>query len=144
MRAVPARTRRSLRRAAIVAAAGALLASCGSDDAGSAERFCGEIDENRALLTTPQLTYSDDIEPMLELYREIADLAPLAIEEEWRQLVATYETANTVVLGDAESEQAVLAAAYQSEASAAAVAKWLRENCAVDIGPLATIVPQDG
>lgn len=144
MPAVPPRSHRSLRRAATAAAAVVLLASCGSDDAGSAERFCGEIDENKALLTSPELTFSDDIEPVLELYREIADLAPLAIEEEWRQLVATYETANTVVLGDPESEQAVLAAAFQSEASAAAVAKWLRENCAVDIGPLATIVPQDG
>ena len=35
-----------------------------------------------------------------------------------------------------------LAAAYQSEASAVAVAEWLRDNCAVDIGPLGTIAPR--
>ena len=123
--------------------AAALLAACGDDDAGNAERFCGEIDENKALLTAPVLTYSDDVEPLLELYREIADLAPLAIEQEWRQLVTTYETASTVVLGDEESEQTALAAAYQSEAAAVAVADWLRTNCAVDLGPLATVLPQD-
>ena len=141
MRSVPARRPSSIACVAVVVTVA--LAACGDDGAGNAERFCGEIDENKALLTNPQLAFTEDVEPLLELYREIADLAPLAIEEEWRQLVATYETASTVVLGDQESEQAALAAAYQSEQAAVAVADWLRTNCAVDIGPLSTIVPQD-
>jgi hypothetical protein len=33
---------------------------------------------------------------------------------------------------------------YASEPSAVQVAKWLMENCAVDIGPVATIVAQEG
>jgi len=130
---------RSIGVAAI--AVGLLLsAACGDDAGGSAERFCGEIDENRALLTDPALVYSDDVEPLLDLYRRIADLAPVAIEDEWRQLLTTYETASTVVPGDTESEQTALAAAYQSESAAVAVADWLQANCAVDIGPLTTIV----
>ena len=36
-----------------------------------------------------------------------------------------------------------LAAAYQSESAAVAVSDWLQANCAVDIGPLTTIVPRD-
>ena len=44
--------------------------------------------------------FEDDIEPLLELYRDIAELAPLAIEPEWDQLVTAYETAATVVPGD--------------------------------------------
>ena len=142
MRAVSARRPTPIASAAAVAAA-VLLGACGDGGAGNAERFCGEIDENKALLTSPELAFADDVEPLLELYREIADLAPLAIEEEWRQLVTTYETANTVVLGDEESEQAALAAAYQSEAAAVAVADWLRTNCAVELGPLSTIVEQE-
>jgi len=136
------RRQRSFGVAAIVAGC-ALAAGCGDDDAGSAERFCGEIDVNKAVLTNPALVYADDIEPLLDLYREIADLAPLAIEDEWRQLLTTYETASTVVPGDIESEQTALAAAYQSESAAVAVADWLRANCSVDIGPLTTIVPRD-
>ena len=132
------------RSLAAATAATLLLAACGDDDAGNAERFCGEIDENRELLTSPSLAFSDDVEPLLDLYREVADLAPLAIEEEWDQLVATYETASTVVIGDEESEQAALVAAYQSEEAAVAVANWLRDNCAVDIGPLTTVVAHDG
>jgi hypothetical protein len=121
-----------------------LIASCGGGGGGtSAERFCGEIDEHREELTDPAIATEADIGPLLDLYREIADLAPLSIEQEWRQLITAYETASTVVPGDAESEQAALAVIYSSEESAAAVSRWLQENCAVDIGPVATIVPHD-
>lgn len=119
-------------------------AGCGDDDGRSAERFCGEVAANREALTNPDLQFSDDIEPLLELYRDIGDLAPLAIEEEWNQLVAAYETASAVEPGDGDAEQEALAAIYTSEQSAAAIERWLMENCAVDIGPVFTIVPQDG
>ena len=71
-----------------------------------------------------------------------ATLAPLGVEDDWDQLVSAYETASTVVIGDQESEQAALTAIYSSEKSAAAVEAWLIANCAVDIGPVFTIVPQ--
>lgn len=119
------------------------LAACSDDDAGSAERFCGEVAANNDALTAPQLEFSDDIEPLLDLYREIGDLAPLAIQTEWNELVTAYETASTVVPDDAESEQAALAAIYSSESSAAQIDAWLRANCAVEIGPVATLVPHN-
>lgn len=140
---MPAVSTRHHRSSALLAAAvGAALAfsACG-ESAGSAERFCGEVEANKAALTNPELAYSDDIEPLLELYRDIGDLAPLAVEEDWNQLVSAYETASTVVVGDQASEQEALAAIYSSEESAAAVDRWLRANCAVDIGPVFTIVP---
>ncbi len=117
--------------------------ACGSDEgAGNAERFCGEIEVNQAALFSPDLTTATDIEPLLELYREVGRFAPLAIEAEWEQLVLNYETASTVVPGDDASLQAAAAQAYQSEQSAAAVKQWLIDNCALDIGPVATIVAQ--
>jgi len=137
----PVRSRLRVPAVALVLACSAALAACG-DDAGSAERFCGEVAENREALTNPQLQFTDDIEPVLELYREVGELAPLAIEEEWQQLVDAYETASTVVPGDTESEQEALAAIYSSEQSAAAIERWLEDNCAVDIGPVFTIVEQ--
>ena len=126
---------------ALVAALAALSA-CGGDDAPSAERFCGEVAANKDALTSPQLLYADDIEPLLDLYRSVGSLAPLGVEDDWNQIVSVYETASTVVVGDPESEQAALTAAYASEKSAAAVETWLLANCAVDIGPVFTIVPQ--
>jgi hypothetical protein len=128
-----------LRTPALLVAAIVAIAACG-ESGGNAERFCGEIAANADALTNPQLVYSDDIEPLLELYRDIGDLAPLAVEEDWNQLVSAYETASTVVIGDQASEQEALAAIYSSEESAATIDRWLRANCAVDIGPVATIV----
>jgi hypothetical protein len=119
----------------------AAVAGCGGESGGDAERFCGEVAANKDALTNPDLTYSDDIEPLLDLYREIGDLAPLAVEDDWNQIVAAYETASTVVPGEPASEQEALAAIYSSEESAAAVDQWLKANCAVDIGPVFTIVP---
>jgi hypothetical protein len=126
---------------ALIAALAVVTVACGGDEAPSAERFCGEIAANEDALVNPTLEYADDIEPMLDLYREIGELAPLGIDEEWDQLVEAYETASTVVPGDEASEQVALAAIYSSERSAAAIDRWLRANCAVDIGPVFTIVP---
>jgi hypothetical protein len=121
---------------------GTTVGACGGDDGPSAERFCGEVAANKDALTNPQLGFDDDIEPLLELYRDIADLAPLGVADDWNQLVSAYETASTVVIGDQESEQEALTAIYSSEKSAAEVEAWLRANCAVEIGPVFTIVPQ--
>ena len=127
---------------AALACAATTLTACSDDDAGSAERFCGEIQANKERLTQPELRFDDDIEPFLQLYRYIGDLAPVAIEPEWDQLTSAYETASTMVPGDDESEQAALAAIFSTEKSAARVDRWLQQNCAVDIGPVFTIVAQ--
>jgi hypothetical protein len=134
--------RASALTAVAVAAAVAALSGCGTDENPNAERFCGEVAANKDALTNPQIIYTDDIEPLLDLYREIGALAPLGVEDDWDQLVSAYETASTVIIGDQESEQAALTAAYSSEKSAAAIEAWLLANCAVDIGPVFTIVPQ--
>ncbi len=122
----------------------AMSTGCGNDEpAGDAERFCGEVQANAEALTQPNLEFSDDVEPFLDLYREIGALAPLAIEPEWDQLTAAYETAATVVPGDPTSEQVALETIFSTEKSAAKVDRWLQDNCAVDIGPVFTIVAHD-
>jgi hypothetical protein len=127
---------------AVLLAAG--LVACGDDDpAGDAERFCGEIEVNQATLFSPDITTPIEIERVIGLYREIGEFAPLSIEAEWDQLVLNYETASTVVPSDDTSVQAAAEQAYQSEASAARVKQWLIDNCALDIGPVATIVAHD-
>lgn len=131
-------------RHAVLLATVAVASACGGESGGDAERFCGEVDENKAALTNPQLEFADDIEPYIDLYRSIGDVAPLAIEAEWNQLISNYETVSTVVPGDTESEQAAVVSALQSEEAAAAVSSWLASNCAVDLGPLATLVARDG
>ncbi|MFK8022947.1 MAG: hypothetical protein AB8G26_03190 [Ilumatobacter sp.] len=120
------------------------MTACSADGNSDASRFCGEVAAHQRALTTPELTTSAQVTSLLELYREIGEFAPLAIEAEWDQLIVNYETASTVVPGDDESRQAAIAVALQSERSAARVKTWLVENCALDIGPVATLVPQPG
>ena len=89
------------------------------------------------------LATEDDVDATLDLYRELADLAPLAIEEEWRDLLVLVETTSTVAPDDPESVQRAVAVAFATERSAVAVRNWILANCGVDIGPVATIAPQD-
>jgi len=119
-----------------------LVAACGGGDtAGDAERFCGEVQANRRAIVRPRLRTVADVDTLLALYRDLGELAPLAIEADWDALVLNYETASTVVPDDKASVQRVAARAYATERSAVAVHDWLLANCAVDIGPVATIVP---
>lgn len=120
-----------------------LLVACGNDaPTADAARFCGEIEANQSELTAPDLEISADVERLLELYRRVGDFAPLAIEQEWDQLTLNYETASTVVPEDEASVQAAVVVALQSEQAASRVKQWLVDNCALDIGPVATLAPQ--
>jgi hypothetical protein len=123
-------------------AGAAVLIGCGSGErSGDAERFCGEVKAHTRAIVRPRLRNVADVDALVALYRDLGDLAPLAIEADWDALTLNYETASTVVPGDPESMQRVAARAYATERSAVTVHDWLMANCAVDIGPVATIVP---
>jgi hypothetical protein len=128
-----------------VVAGAAILTGCGSgdDDGRSAEEFCAEVAANVAAIVTPPLATEDDVDATLDLYREMANMAPLAIEEEWRDLLFSIETASTLVPDDPDSMQRAVAVAFATEKSAVAVRSWILANCGVDIGPVTTIAPQD-
>jgi hypothetical protein len=120
---------------------GLLATSCGDDGPGDTARFCTEVQEHRdELMTSPAAL--EDVDGYLALYRDIGDVAPLAIEPHWQALVLNYETANTVDTADPESVQRALAQAYATERSAVAVQAFLLANCNVELGPIATVVPQ--
>lgn len=119
------------------------LAACGDDGVASdAERFCGEASTRRDMIVSPPMATEAEVEATLDFYRLMGQLAPLAIAEQWNDIVEAMETASTVVPGDPGSEQAVALQAYATERSAYEVAVWLRRNCGVDI-PITTIAPQD-
>lgn len=118
-------------------------AACGSSTESDAERFCGEIGQDVAAVIAPAVGDEASLSGTLEHYRMLADLAPIAIEPEWRDLVVNLETANTVVRDDPASVQRAVAQAYATEQSAVVVRDWLLANCSIDLGPVATIAPQD-
>jgi hypothetical protein len=137
---------RSIRQlvGSLAVGAAALLTACGSGSSGGdAEQFCGEVKANTQAIVKPRVRTAEDVDTLLVLYRDLGELAPLAIEADWDALILNYETASTVEPTDPESVQRVAARAYATEASAVAVHDWLLTNCAVDIGPVATLVPHD-
>jgi hypothetical protein len=122
---------------------GALTACDGDDTVESdAERFCGEAIAQRATIVTPPLATEAELAATLDFYRLMGQLAPIAIAEEWNDLVVSLETAATVVPGDTESEQLVAMTAYATEPSAFKVQQWLLDNCGLEI-PITTIAPQE-
>ncbi len=119
------------------------LAACGGEEVTSdAERFCGEAIAQRDVILTPPLGNEVELQATLDFYRLMGELAPVAIAEEWNDLVVNLETAASVVPGDPESEQLVAMTAYATEPSAFKVKDWLLDNCGVDI-PITTIAPQE-
>ncbi len=129
----------------MLVAAAIVATACGGDgDAveSDAERFCGEAVTQRDLIVAPPLGSDEELAATLDFYRLMGELAPIAIAEEWNDLVVNLETASTIVPGDPDSEQLVALTAYATEPSAFAVKTWLWENCRVDI-PITTIAPQE-
>jgi hypothetical protein len=125
-----------------LAAATWALAGCGDDEVASdAERFCGEATVNREMIVAPPMATEAEVDATLDFYRLMGQLAPIAIAEEWNDLVIAMETASAIVPGDPTSEQEVAMTAYATERSAYAVKVWLQRNCGVDI-PITTIAPQ--
>jgi hypothetical protein len=119
------------------------LAACGDDGVESnAERFCGEATNRRDMIVSPPMATEEEVEATLDFYRLMGQLAPVAIAEQWNDIVNAMETASTIAPGDPSSEQQVALQAYATERSAYEVAVWLKRNCAVDI-PITTIAPQD-
>ena len=102
-------------------------------------------DELRLLVRVvwaPRRGRAPELQATLEFYRLMGQLAPVAIAEEWNDLVVNLETAASLVPGDPESEQLVAMTAYATEPSAYRVQQWLKNNCGLDI-PITTIAPQE-
>ncbi len=134
------------RRAPIVPVLfGAALAitACGDDGVeSSAAQFCDRAESQRDMIVAPPLGNEAELAATLDFYRLMGQLAPVAIADQWNDLIVAMETANTLVPGDPDSEQAVAMRAYATERSAYEVAVWIKRNCGVDI-PIVTIAPQE-
>lgn len=128
---------------AIVAVCGVAV-GCTRDDGveSNSERFCGEAIAQRNTIVAPPLNTDAELTATLDFYRLMGQLAPVAIAEEWNDLVVNLETAATLVPGDPDSEQLVAMTAYATEPSAFKVKEWLAANCGLDI-PITTIAPQE-
>ena len=73
---------------------------------------------------------TDDVDDLIDLWRDVGDDAPLAIEAEWDAHADNLELAWT-----SDDQQEVVASTFAAERSAVAIADWLADNCGIDLGP---------
>jgi hypothetical protein len=119
-----------------------ILGACGGEDVDSAEDYCELVDGHLAELTTPTIEDAGDVDVTVGLYRQLADAAPLAIEPEWRVMVASMEAAAAADPADPPSVQAATDAARESQVSANAVIAYTQQQCGLTLGlPGNTTVP---
>jgi hypothetical protein len=124
---------RSVLPLVVVAAALVVLGAC--DDGGDTEQFCDEVAQNVEGLRLAPAT-EDEVEDLIDLWRDVGDNAPLAIESEWDTHTNNLELAWT-----SDDQQEVVASTFAAEQSNVAIAAWLSDNCDIDFGPVTTIVP---
>ena len=122
-----------------------VFAACGSTPR-TATNFCrqltNEIDGLADLPATPNA-----INDTVERYERLLEIAPLAVEDDWRALTELLRAAGELDASNEESVQGVVDQAYASERAAQDAMKWVMTNCGVDIStgnsvtPVATTTP---
>lgn len=137
----PRTSRATPRLAATVAflsIATAGLVACDRDRAGDAATFCGRVADNIEALRAEPATEAE-VESLIELWIDIGEDAPLAIEPDWDAYIDSYLRAAWT----SDDEEEILASVFAGERSAVAIATWLQDNCGVEWGPVTTIVAHD-
>lgn len=109
----------------------AAAAAC-SDPERSGARFCGELAEQAPLLAGP-LGTPDEVDDLVNRYRDLEKVTPLAIEEEWTILTDLVEAASDVDPSDPRSQQDVADAAYKAERPARDIAIWVETTCGISM-----------
>ncbi len=118
----------------------ALVASACGQPARTATNFCRQLAKEAPGITQPTVT-SADIATMLDRYKRLGEVSPLAIEKDWESLIELLSVASRVKANDPESVQAVVDMAYSTEKAADAAAKWIVETCGVDISSGLNVAP---
>lgn len=124
-------TRTATTATAAVLAVATLTSAC-AETPRTATNFCRQLALEVPAITQPTATQAE-VSEMLDRYKRLGKVAPLAIEEDWQSLTELLAVASRTNPNDAESVQAVIDMSYATEKAAGAAAKWIRETCGVDI-----------
>lgn len=137
---MPGAARRSLTMRSLAASAALMLiAGCASGPERSTGAFCERLRAEQPHLEGPLAT-PEDVQRLVELYRDLAALAPLAIQEEWDRITALVEAAASVDLGDPAAVDALREQAYATERAARDVSAWVADRCGITL-PVGGVLP---
>jgi hypothetical protein len=132
------RTRMATQVAATVFTFVAITSSC-AETPRTATNFCRQLALEVPEITQP--TATPEVSQMLDRYKRLAKVAPLAIEDDWKSLTELLSVASRANPNDAESVQAVIDMSYATQKAADASAQWIRETCGVDISTGLSVGP---
>jgi hypothetical protein len=118
----------------------AVLTNACAETPRTATNFCRQLALEVPAITQPTATPAE-VSQMLDRYKRLAKVAPLAIEEDWKSLTELLTVASRVNPNDAESVQTVIDMSYSTQKAADTSAKWIRETCGVDISTGLSVGP---
>jgi transcriptional regulator with GAF, ATPase, and Fis domain len=109
-----------------------VVASCSDGGTGNTdEAYCEQLVAKQELLIAPMNT-ATDIVNTLTLYRTLETTAPVAVDQQWRQLADLLDAASTVDVNDQAARQKLTDQAYAAEKSAKEIADHASTTCQLD------------
>ena len=126
--------RTSPRRLVVLALVLAGLAACSRETRADGAAFCDAVRTEQATLTGG-VSSPEQAAAMVDRYRELEELAPVAVRDEWGRVTDLLETAATTAAGDAEAVAALAEEALTAAQDVDTVTTWLRTTCGVDLRP---------
>ncbi|MFZ4811279.1 MAG: hypothetical protein ACOYL9_08055 [Ilumatobacteraceae bacterium] len=117
----------------MAATSAATLAGC-SEPSRTTSRYCAEVGRQLGLIATPAIATPDDVLRTMDAYRAVAAEAPAAVEPEWATMIASLETASTVIPSDPASLAKAKDAALSSQPAATRIQQYTQQTCGTAIG----------
>ena len=117
------------------------LAGCGDDAPERSETaYCTAVGDHLAELNTTSFVDAVEVERVLAVWRTVGQTAPLAVEPEWRTVIAAMDTAAAVSPSDAASLQQAADVLRRSQPAADRLIDYTFRLCNAVIGPTAPVV----
>jgi hypothetical protein len=129
----------TLRRAVMVAggfALGLAVVACG-DDRTRTERFCDRLRDGHTVLAALPPT-PEGMQQVVDAYREVGEVAPLAIQEDWTVISSLISAAAAADPTDSAATDQVRAEAIAATQAIQRVTAFVFESCGVNLGVLPT------
>ena len=126
--------------ATCVAVAAPLTACLGGSPERSEVAYCTAVGDHLAELNTTSFADAVEVERVLAVWRSVGEVAPIAVEPEWRTVIAAMETTAVVTPGDPESAKQAADVLRRAQPAADRLIDYTFRLCNTVIGPTAPVV----
>jgi hypothetical protein len=117
---------------AVLATVAALVVVVSCDKGSREDRFCDRLIDDQALLAVVP-TDPDELDAFVERYQDLADFAPLAIEQQWRTITELVEAVATEDLTDPATADRLRDRAVAATRPIDEVRAYARTTCGVEL-----------